>query len=215
MAVIILGVVLAGCSQDPRQITVSPLETLPFDSVADWRSYADFVAVVTVERERRADDPLQARQTDQDPLRYVTVAVEQTLWSRAETPPRAFEFQTDGWVTSDGKEVEVRSEGAPRIELGQRYVIGFTHTKGEYAAMTSSSVLPLDGERIHVDARDRAGALSLDELTAAQLRSRILAAKPNPLAEAMADFEPGERYGRVRQLERAQAESGRSTTTTP
>lgn len=176
------------------------MEMLPFESLRDWRSYADLVAVVEVAEERSAIDPVAKEAATADPLRYVTLTVQRTLWSRRPAPPEDVEIQTWGWTRIDGDLVDEIPADGPRLEVGQAYVIGLVLGK-KPGAMTMSSVLPLDGEVIDLDRGETAFPTALDGLTVDELQERLLATEPDPVAAAHEDLPPAERADKVNEVE--------------
>lgn len=175
------------------------LETLPFESLRDWRSYADLVAVVEVIEERSAPDPAASAVPLSDPLRYVTLSFDHVLWTRRSDLPAHVEILTTGWRATEKGLVEVAPADGARLDVGRRYVVGLILDE-KPGAMTASSVLPLDGDVIGPVAPGPFAA-SLVGLTVDELEDRILATKPHPAAAQHEELTPEERYALVRDSE--------------
>lgn len=156
-------------------------ESVPFDSFSDWLSYADQVSVIHVDSERE-EDPAQPPGGGHFIYRYVTVSVQETLWA-FRAPADTMEFLTDGWRVIGGKRLPKFPGSGPRLEVGHRYLAGLFRQRDEWGVLTQSSALPLDGDRVRVGERATPFVKTLDGLTVEQIKLRLLAAKPDPLAQ--------------------------------
>lgn len=178
---------------DERGVTSDSLETVAFNSFADWKSFADQVSVIEVKSERAAEDPAQPPGDGRFLLRYVKVRVEKTLWAYG-APVNETELLTSSWeVMGNERRPEFPARG-PRLEVGQRYLVALfreptpsdsskVSLRGEWGLLTDSSALPLSGDIVQIGKRATPFVESLDGLTVEDLQSRLSAAKPDPLAQ--------------------------------
>lgn len=176
---------------------VRALESIGFDSLSDWKSFADWVVVVRVTSEERRPDPAAATSGDSTPSRYVHVTVERILWARDRRPAGSLTFLTYGWIEASGQEVPVRAAGGPRLEVDGRYLMGMI-AEPRVGALSASSVLPVAGGRVQVDGATIGFARSLDGLTVDEVATRLEAARPDPLAAEHPELPPAARASLVR-----------------
>lgn len=115
----------------------------PTETVRDWVTYGDQLAVIKIQSER--ERLFQHDNPDEGMIgRAVTVEVEKTLWSREGAPPApksSFEIGVPGWTLHDGKRTEFAIKGSPRVEVGSTYVAVLVR-------LASDQWVPLGGEAI-------------------------------------------------------------------
>lgn len=117
-------------------------------SLQDWVSFADAVVVVEVISEERVPPTSEEERRGEGYVsRVVTLAVQETAWSRPDGPvmPDAFDLVTFGWVLREGEEVPARSAGAPRLEVGQAFLMPVLHLDGEgWLVLSHQSIMGVD-----------------------------------------------------------------------
>lgn len=125
---------------------------LPGDSVSDWVTYADQVAVVSVHDERQRPMRPWVKAYGEGTIgRDVTIKIERTLWRRDEAPepPKSFSLLVTGWVVVDGKKHDFQVTRGSRIEPNHRYIMPLARfPSGEWYPISPVAVLPYDDERI-------------------------------------------------------------------
>jgi hypothetical protein len=199
---------LAGCGEaaTPTSITASGSDRLPSSSMRDWVSYSDHVAVFSVTAEQEiAPTPEEIAIGEGLVGRRVTIEIERVLWSAPKAPvlPTTFDTTTYGWALVEGAKVELVPDDGPRLTVGGRYlaplVLFEDAERSEWATMTSSSELPLDGSRIaggdwDSTMKDMLTGRSVDETAAIVKRQ-----PPDPLAAKNRALRPVDRLGAVTQ----------------
>jgi hypothetical protein len=191
----------AGCGsadESQRTVIVDASEGLPFQSLSDWKSYADAVVVLRVTDERAESDPAAPDSAQIAPLRYVATEFEEVIWSRLEQPPTRLDFLTQGWEMLDGKQVPAASSEGPRLEVGERYLAAVVVGGVRPGVMTASSVLLIDGDTVTAGERSTPFVQSnLEGRSLEDVANAVRAAEPDPLAAKYERLPPMERYSAV------------------
>ncbi len=206
IAGIALRVLWAG-SDGVQRYGASDESIFPFSSLSDWRSYANQLSVVTVERE--LDQPRVSLPTDFSGC-SVELRVERTVWIAPGAQPAPGTIFTQEFCPPPSEreyEPERRLPG-PQLEEGKRFLIALVPVEdGYWIPMTGASVLPLDGDHVprtfstgHPVASELVG-LDVDEIAA-----RVTAAPIDPSAALYMHLAPVER---VRAIHRGGEEPGR------
>lgn len=189
IAVVVVGLVvspaLVACepSSDDRELIVYYADgVFPYESLADWVTFAEQVSVFRVDHERAGPTPPFHLGRQPDTPRYVTITVEDTLWSCRPPRPRA-EVHTYGWADVDGELFPTAPDHGPRLEVGRRYLAPLVHFDGEFGPMSGGAVLPLDGDQVDIGPRSSQLADSLDGVTVAEIAERLARANPRPPTE--------------------------------
>lgn len=171
---------------------------LPYEKAADWVSYGDAVAVVTVTAERKPSIP--DFPGDEGFLgRFVTLRTESSLWTRpgAAAFPQSAEIASDGWVYSHGRLQDFNALG-PRLRVGHRYVVALADFgQGEgwgliAPAMSYDSDSIGDGAACECEFNEVPRAVW--GKPAATVSTFLGAAKPDPNAVKFNDLGPVQRY---------------------
>jgi hypothetical protein len=193
-----------GGQATPGTVTVSGSGHFPADGLVDWKSYADHVATyrVVADREIAASSAAERARGEYLIAREVTVEVERRLWSARGAPklPKRFTMEALGWSVSHGARRAILFEDAPRVAVGERYLVPLVREDGRWAAMTLSSQLRLDGDRVTAPG---AGASrgpvpsQLSGRTVAQVRAAVAAQKADPVALRFRDLRPERRVRAV------------------
>jgi len=184
--------------ESPQMATVDASEGLPFESLSDWKSYADAVVVLRVTDERAESDPAAPDSAQIAPLRYVTTEFEQVIWSRSEEQPKRLEFLTQGWEILGGKRVPAAPSEGPRLEVGERYFAAVVVGGVRPGVMTASSVLLIDGDTVTAGERSTPFVQSnLEGRSLEDVANAVGAAEPDPLAAKYERLPPMDRYSAV------------------
>lgn len=181
----------------------------PTETLEDWKSYGDHVAVVLVARERALPPTEEELRIGEGLLgRDLTIQVERRIWSAAGAPvlPSEFRYGGSGWVLKNGTKYPLRIEGSPRLEVGERFIAPLVlmddRTPHTWAPLGSDAPLPLAEDRII--APDPEGRLT------SPLLERFGGKSVSELAEALKreDADPlAKKYDHLRPLKRVQAVS--------
>jgi hypothetical protein len=104
------------------------------DTLRDWVSFADGLAVITPVAERETPPPAGPEGYAGYIGRRVTVRVERRLWRRrgASAAPDTFRFVDYGWVGTIEDRRPARACGGARLELGRRYLAPLVRHRGEW-----------------------------------------------------------------------------------
>jgi len=145
-------------SRDGDVVIGEAEELLPGETLEDWRTYADHVVRVRVDSEKRGRlTPEEMKNGEGFVDRTLSFSVEQVLWSspHAAAPPSRLTLQLDGWAVKGDRDLPVRFEGEPMIEVGNEYVMPIVRlTPGRQVAIPQWSnlsvraILPISGEVI-------------------------------------------------------------------
>jgi hypothetical protein len=113
--------------QTPRLIIAQSDQLLPSESLADWSSFADHLAVVTVTSERKLAPSADEVAANEGYIpRVMTLRIDSVLWSRPQAPakaPAAFDIDLDGWSFHGTALTPLRLEGEPMMTVGKQYVM--------------------------------------------------------------------------------------------
>jgi hypothetical protein len=134
VAIVAVGVTLAvlGTARDtrqpqaPRLIIAKSDQLLPSESLTDWDSFADHLAVVTLTSERKLPPTPEEIAAGEGYIpRVITLRIDSVLWSRDQAPaaPAAFEIDLDGWSFQGATLTPIRLEGEPMMNVGSQYVM--------------------------------------------------------------------------------------------
>lgn len=171
----------------------------------DWVSFADAVVVVEVTAEQRVPrTPEEQARGEVYVSRVVTLAVQEILWSRPDgrAVPEVFDMGASGWVRRGSIEVPMRSAGAPRLEVGDTFLLPILHISGEgWVPLSPRSIMSVDDssalapgdEENYTDAVD-----ALRDRTVAGAAELLASTPPHPeLATVGAGAGPIERMTAV------------------
>ncbi|QXC60778.1 hypothetical protein KSP35_21035 [Aquihabitans sp. G128] len=170
-----------------RRLAEPDLEAMAHETLVDWVSYADAVAIVEVTGEEAI--PLTAaEERHHEPFqqRTVTVEIDEVLYQGlgpAAVPERST-FTTSGWTTKGHD--PVGTTGAARFEVGERFLVPLVEWAGEgwRPISTQESLRFADG---HAEVEGRGAteaAEALDGLTRAEVRKLLSETDPEPVAAA-------------------------------
>ncbi len=199
-----LVVCIGGCGSSvgssPPLGGESDLEMFPFESLSDWRNYADAVVEVEVAQSTRLSQAAPDEDAPDYILQRVKVVVTDVLWSRSPELPSEMSLDVPGWFRSSSGAISADA-GSEFWGEGSTVVLAVVRNQRGYAGYSTGSVFRLDGGTIHTTTRSPA-AKALDGLTVDQLAARVRATVPDPVSERYSDRPALERLARVK---RAQA----------
>lgn len=183
-------------------------DRFPGQSMRDWVSYADHVAIYSVVAEREIPaSPSDLENGGGLQGRIVTLRVERTLWSAPGAPdlPAEIEMRALGWVLQDGGRVPMTTDDAPRVAVGERYLAPLVQVEAgtgapEWWPLTVGSQLPLNDSRVTPPGqrawsspmREALSGRSVDEIA-----GLVRAQSPDPIAEKYRSLRPTERIRAV------------------
>src|SRR4051812_23307467 len=110
----------------PKLIIAQSDQLLPSESLADWRSFADHLALVTITSERKLPPTAEEIAADEGYIpRVVALRIDSILWSRPHAPaaPAEFQIDLDGWSFHGTTLTPLRLEGEPMMTVGKQYVM--------------------------------------------------------------------------------------------
>lgn len=172
----------------------------PYDTVSDWKSYADAVAVVTVESVKVMPlDAEDAKFGSGLQERRITVSVDELLWKypKAPSPGKSIQFVGLPYVVRDGKVLESRMGIAPWMNVGEQFLVPLLRPTGEdWIPINVEAAIAVEAGSVSAANNDsgppfmaRLAGLSLDAASKA-----ISAAAADPVAESNRQLGPDERY---------------------
>lgn len=179
----------------------------PSTSLENWKSYADHVAVVTVEAERALPARDHVLEHKEGVIgRVTTLAIERILWSAPRVPAlgREIEVEQAGWIVKGDRRTPFALEGAERVVPGERYLMPLLQAdtdggRKEWWPLTQSSQLPIVDGRVAADADSGTPVRAeLAGMTIEQVEEKVLAQAPDPVAEKYRHLRPQPRLEAVR-----------------
>lgn len=204
LCVVTILVVACGSGEQRRQGTAhggaSADSRLPVESLRDWVSYADAVALTRViSDEPRPVGDIEKKTGEGLVGRDVTVSVEEVIWHRPGGPeiPSSFTFQTSGWSYKDGRTVPINFF-EPRLVVGTTYlmpIVRFSESWSETGA--TSYYTKASGLRAPTDDLSFPWAKALEGKSTKEIAQVLETTKPYPLAKELASADPEERYRAV------------------
>lgn len=108
---------------------VAAEDVRPSQTISDWVTYADYVAVVTVQTDKlREPTKAEVQRGEGDMLRDLTLSIDTVLWTNpvgTTKLPATIDWEAIGSAFSDGGKVttQLAIRNAPRMELGHTYVL--------------------------------------------------------------------------------------------
>jgi hypothetical protein len=195
----------ANASRTASAVVAEGSDVFPSDSLRDWRSYADHVVIYTVVSDNeiplRPEDEARGEGTLG---REVALRVDKVIWSAptaAPLPDGLIKMRAAGWTVKDGVRHSVRIMGAPRLEVGERFLAPVVRVEDplvEWWPLTGSSQMPLD-DHDRVTPGDSGSPVrgALAGKSIGQVQAEVEAATPDPLAERFADLRPLKRIKAV------------------
>jgi hypothetical protein len=177
------------------------VDLLPSETLRDWVSFADDLAVVSVAAERELPPPPGADpRLDEDYIgREVTLQVERTLWHRPGGPSVGddFDMVVWGWTERSGTRRPFAVLGGARMEVGRRYLLPVTKIEGEWTPLGSGTILTLEGDTVTSDVpgnKPEPVAAAMKGRSLADARRAVNSAAPYPLAAKNAEVPAVERW---------------------
>ncbi len=159
----------AGCSATGQSTVKAELsDRYPSTTASDWVTYGDFVAVVRVAEDSRAELSAEVRERREGNIdRAVKLAIDEVVWQKqgSRRPPTTIVYPATGWHLREGVEIDDAAElvpdDRPRFEGGHRYVVTFAWQPprcyvgdgarpARWVGLGSGSSLPFDGDVLGV-----------------------------------------------------------------
>lgn len=220
VALLGLGLAITSCTSAPDQATdptgprpagsveAESLDLFAFNSLQDWRNWADIVAVVDVEREIEIPPDEKELATGEYLIgRSLDITSVEGIWSRRSFEVEQLTLGTPGWVHSkENGRREILVQDGERMRAGGSYVVALVRkANGEWTLLSKDSVLPVAEGRISGSDRLAPAGQELVGATPADIGTRLQALPSDPLVEKYADYAPHDRLGLVT-LERSDVE---------
>lgn len=154
----------------------SASDRFPAATLADWVTYADQLAVVSVTDEAPIPPGPEFAADGDYVLRNVTLRVDRVLWQRegAAKAPDTVSVRTWGWFERNGRRTPDSAEDAPRLEVGERYLTPLVHASDGWTPLADSSILTLSGDQITAKVRK------------VQITAKVRKGEPRDLARSLA-----------------------------
>lgn len=182
----------------------------PTQTIEDWVTYGDFVALVTV----TGSSPIAGEKemgTDARVInRELTVKVDTAIWRNPAAPdtqlPDSISRPALGWTQdgANGPLTKLAFEGSPWFEIGGQYLVVVYSDEEGYGIGSTGSALPYAngvlGEGEFLGGKPTAeytGALSLLGQTLDAATTLLATAKPDPRVEGYMDLPARDRYSVV------------------
>lgn len=200
-------------------------EALPSSTAQDWVTYADHVVTVTATSAHRGDPDAGVDESGEGIVpRFVTLRVDESLWSREgapEPPPSELEIIWGGWSVSEGEDEQpFITADTVEISVGSSYVLPVVYLalfdeSPSWTPLSVAAVLPVAdgtigrGSRWNTFAGPQESYQPPADDPNVELRrevwgrpvsylTSVLTATPaDPAAEPFMDAEPADRYQSV------------------
>jgi hypothetical protein len=141
--------------QAPRMIIAQSDQLLPSESLADWSSFADHLALVTITSERKLPPSADEVAANEGYIpRVITLRIDSVLWSRPQAPakaPAAFDIDLDGWSFHGATLTPLRLEGEPMMTVGKQYVMPIVYLQPSknvqiagWSPLSPDSIIPYE-----------------------------------------------------------------------
>lgn len=212
--VVITAVAVAGCGASSPDGTSAPAPdrattpaviaeaayAYPSDTLQDWVSYNNEIAVVRVTsaEEVPVDDSVKQR-GEWTTNRRAVLQIERVLWRAPGQPqaPKEVAVVTSGFVHKNGGQVPLVMHGEARLEAGERYVVPLALQDGEWLIPGTSAALLVDGRVQPARGQDNAAVSELAGLTPAQVQEKLGRTQPDAAAARRGNLQPYERWQEV------------------
>lgn len=206
VGLVVMMTAVAGCgsggtaraSNQAKEVVVSGEDALPSSAGSDWVSYPHHIVLATAVDERAVPLEGEPKLLGEGPIgREVDFRVDQLLWSEAESgrpAPKSFTLRAAGWVLHEGKQTEMRVEGAPRLEVGETVIAPLSSLRGEWIPLSTHSMALLINERVVLaPGQDDPVVRRFVGLTVREVAQRIAETHPDPVARKYRELPPYER----------------------
>lgn len=141
---------VATAAPPPRQ-EIDGDAALPWTTPADWASFSDAVATVTVTGERRTDLTAEERENKEGlEIRLVDLRVNSIIWRgrTRQQVPATLTVPHGGWSVHEGQpDRRLYLPNSPDLEVGHSYVMPLTwhpDSPAPWQALFVESILPAD-----------------------------------------------------------------------
>jgi hypothetical protein len=138
----------------PKLIIAQSDQLLPSEALADWSSFADHLALVTVTSERKLSPSADEVAANEGYIpRVITLRIDSVLWSRQQAPtaPAGFDVDLDGWSFHGSTLTPLRLEGEPMMPVGKQYVMPIVYLRPSrrvqlagWSPLSPDSIIPYE-----------------------------------------------------------------------
>jgi hypothetical protein len=208
-ASIALALCAVGCGDDHGYSVVRSGDYIfPGETLEDWVSYGDQLSVISVVDDTDPEPWPAYRNSGGLAGREVTVRVERTLWrrSQARAAGSTLRFGVWGWMWDDDQDPHSErrplvSEGAPRMEVGRRYLTMLVRSRGEWFPLTDRAVLTVAPDGVVtsevISGEPSPAARQLRGKTITQAARAVASTPPDPVAARYFELPPRKRFRAV------------------
>lgn len=169
-------------SRDERGVVAEESSVLPFDSLVDWKRYADEVVLATVDAESEIVSESDAEKTEYSLGRRLQLTVTDTYFERIQGPTEASVVST-GWIVSDEKgRREVRA--ARYSPYGRKYLCrqSLPDAGWRVGLQNHESVVGVSEGRLVVASDAHPGVRTLDGKTLEEFEKLLSSTESDPVA---------------------------------
>lgn len=211
----VLALGLAACSgrgdgarSDDRVPSMMGAKRVPDESLTDWVSYGDHLALVTVTGDRMLPVDPATRETGEGIVgREIDVRIDRMLWSRDQAPrlPEVVSFNDVPYAYEHGKTTPMTFNGTSGYQPRERYLMLLTCFVDGCGAIGPR--LPYDGSKVQLTADDRTDpwGRSIGDRTPEEIGVLLRRTEPYPKAKEAAALDAEARYAAVRGPRRSAA----------
>jgi hypothetical protein len=186
-------------ARDLAAVEIDGAASFPNETLTDWVSYAHQVSAATVISERIVDEPGSVNAAGEGYLsREVTLRIDATIWSvdRARPLGETVRLLVPGFVVRGGRRVPAQFPGAPRFEVGSRYVLPLALREDGPSLLSPDTALLLDDRTITVEGRNGRSTAALEAASGHDLEAlaeMLGRTAPDPIAVRYWHLPPYER----------------------
>lgn len=154
-----------GQSSAVTSISASHLDLLPNNTLTDWVTFGDHVAIVKLTQSTALPASEEEKRNSEGYIpRKISFEVEKVVWSRkgAQPAPKNLDLSVDGWAFNKSRQIPVRDEGQATIEgIGSEYLAVLTKLERSesvsmpgWITLGSTTIVPLTAEHDSASAPD-------------------------------------------------------------
>lgn len=167
-AMLLLSILSVNAKQDAEQrelIIAHGATMIPDESLKEWVSFADVVAVVTIINEtQHAIDATTKKNGEGLVGRTVHARIDEIAWAPEDgTSVRegdVLDVSVFGWSLKHGKLIPITGSNSPRIEVDGTYIMPLAQFERGWGPITPQSVIPVNDSSIARKDADRIRAKS-------------------------------------------------------
>lgn len=193
----------AARTPDPAAARVAVAEgsyAYPSDTLEDWVSYNNEVAVVWVASAEEVPVDETAKQHGEwTTNRKVQLQIESVLWRSQgqRQAPTQVTVVTSGFLHKGGEALPLVMHGEARLEAGERYVVPLALQDGEWLIPGTSAAPLVEGKVKPAEGQENRAVSELAGRTPAQVKEKLGRTQPDPAAARRGHLQPYERWNEV------------------